>query len=80
MKAEDFNNEFDVYVVDKNMSWTYVHTHEDYFNPYFFKKTALNNIILYLMLFSVYVDISIIYKFFIDFKSNLTLIFIISIF
>ena len=35
IKAEDFNNEHDIYVVDKNMAWTYVNTHEDYCGPYF---------------------------------------------
>ncbi|KGK90148.1 DUF4275 family protein [Clostridium sp. HMP27] len=35
IKAEDFNSEHDIYIVDNNMSWTFVHTHEDYCGPYF---------------------------------------------
>jgi hypothetical protein len=37
IKAEDFENENDIYVVDKNMTWTYVHTHESDCGPYFYK-------------------------------------------
>ncbi|WP_372459295.1 DUF4275 family protein [Alkalihalobacillus deserti] len=37
IKAEDFNNESDVYIVDTNFNWTYVHTHEDDCGPYFYK-------------------------------------------
>ncbi|WP_199426956.1 DUF4275 family protein [Thermaerobacillus caldiproteolyticus] len=37
IKAEDFENENDVYVVDKDFEWTYVHTHEYYCGPYFYK-------------------------------------------
>lgn len=37
IKAEDFENENDIYLVDKNMTWTYVHTHEDSCGPYFYK-------------------------------------------
>lgn len=37
IKAEDFNNERDIYIVDVNMTWTYVHTHEGYCGPYFCK-------------------------------------------
>lgn len=37
--AEDFVNEEDVYVVDKEFSWTYVKTHETgWCGPYFSKK------------------------------------------
>lgn len=37
IKAENFDTEDDIYVVDKNMNWTYVHTHEDDCGPYFYK-------------------------------------------
>lgn len=37
IKAEDFENEDDIYLVDKNMTWTYVHTHEDSCGPYFYE-------------------------------------------
>jgi hypothetical protein len=39
IKAEDFENEHDVYVVDKNFHWTFVHTHEYYCGPYFYKAS-----------------------------------------
>lgn len=37
IKAEDFENENDIYLVDKNMTWTYVHIHEESCGPYFYK-------------------------------------------
>jgi uncharacterized protein YkuJ len=37
LKAKDFKNEHDVYVVDENFNWTFVHTHEEYCGPYFYK-------------------------------------------
>lgn len=37
IKAEAFDNENDIYVVDNNMTWTYVHTHEYFCGPYFYK-------------------------------------------
>lgn len=37
INAEDFDNEDDIYLVDKNVTWTYVHTHEDSCGPYFHK-------------------------------------------
>lgn len=37
IKAEDFSSEEDIYIVDKSISWTYVHTHEEYCGPYFYK-------------------------------------------
>lgn len=37
IKGEDFETEDDIYIVDKNMNWTYVHTHEDHCGPYFYK-------------------------------------------
>jgi hypothetical protein len=40
IKAEDFNNEHDIYVFDKDMTWTYVNTHEDYCGPYFYKVNS----------------------------------------
>lgn len=41
IKAKDFENENDIYIVDKNMNWTYVNTHEFYWGPYFYK---INNL------------------------------------
>ncbi|NPC91861.1 DUF4275 family protein [Bacillus sp. WMMC1349] len=39
LTAEDFGNEEDVYVVDKEFNWTYVKTHETgYCGPYFSRK------------------------------------------
>jgi len=39
LKATDLKNEFDVYVVDKDFSWTYVNTHETgWIGPFFCKK------------------------------------------
>jgi hypothetical protein len=40
IKADDFENENDIYIVDKNMTWTYIHTHEDYCGPYFYKISS----------------------------------------
>lgn len=37
MKAEDFFCSGDIYVVDKEFTWTYVFTHEDWCGPYFCK-------------------------------------------
>ncbi|MEG0473287.1 MAG: DUF4275 family protein [Solibacillus sp.] len=37
LKAAQFANEEDVYVVDENFTWTYVVTHESYCGPYFSK-------------------------------------------
>lgn len=37
IKAEDFSSEGDIYIVDKSMSWTYAHTHEEHCGPYFYK-------------------------------------------
>lgn len=35
-KAKDFNKEYDIYIVDKYFTWTYVNTHErDLCGPYF---------------------------------------------
>lgn len=37
--AADFKNEEDVYIVDKDFTWTYVRTHDSgYFGPYFSRK------------------------------------------
>lgn len=46
LKAEDILNEIDgyitdVYVVDKDFSWTYVHTHEYFLGPYFFQPVEV---------------------------------------
>jgi len=39
IKAEDFHNEEDIYIVDKMFTWTYVETHEKgWFGPYFCNK------------------------------------------
>lgn len=37
IKAEYFNEENDIYIVDKYFKWTYVNTHEEYCGPYFCK-------------------------------------------
>lgn len=42
LKAEDITNSIngyidDVYVVDTDFTWTYVHTHEEFCGPYFYK-------------------------------------------
>ncbi|CAM3916602.1 hypothetical protein GCM10009865_54200 [Aeromicrobium ponti] len=42
LKAEDITNRIeeymdDVYVVDKDFTWTYIHTHEEFCGPYFYK-------------------------------------------
>jgi len=39
LRAEDFEDEEDVYVVDKEFNWTYVRTHETgWCGPYFSRK------------------------------------------
>jgi len=38
LKSSDFDMEEDVYVVDSEMKWTYVHTHEFECGPYFANK------------------------------------------
>ena len=43
IKAEDIINEIDgyiddVYVVDIDFSWTYIHTHEYFCGPYFYQS------------------------------------------
>ncbi len=38
LKASDFDMEQDVYVVDSEMRWTYIHTHEIVCGPYFMRK------------------------------------------
>lgn len=35
--ASDFNSEQDIYIFDKNFTWTYVLTHESTCGPYFYK-------------------------------------------
>lgn len=35
--AEDFDSQQDIYIFDKNFTWTYVNTHEDMCGPYFYK-------------------------------------------
>lgn len=35
--AEDFDSQQDIYVFNKNFTWTNVNTHEDMCGPYFIK-------------------------------------------
>lgn len=35
--AADFESEQDIYLFDRNFTWTYVHTHESMCGPYFYK-------------------------------------------
>ncbi|MBM7606677.1 hypothetical protein JOC75_004731 [Metabacillus crassostreae] len=35
--AENFDSQQDIYIFDKNFSWTYVNTHESMCGPYFYK-------------------------------------------
>lgn len=35
--AADFDSRQDIYIFDKNFTWTYVHTHESTCGPYFYK-------------------------------------------
>ncbi|WP_454190944.1 DUF4275 family protein [Paenibacillus sp. Marseille-Q7038] len=35
--AEDFDQEQDIYIFDRSLSWTYVNTHESMCGPYFYK-------------------------------------------
>lgn len=35
--SRDFDTQQDIYVFDKNFTWTYVHTHESMCGPYFYK-------------------------------------------
>ncbi len=37
LKAEDFDSKQDIYIFDKNFSWTYVLTHESMCGPYYYK-------------------------------------------
>ena len=36
INAKDLENEKDIYIVNKNMTWTYVNTHEYSCGPYFY--------------------------------------------
>ena len=36
--AANFDYEQDIYIFDKNFTWTYVHTHESMCGPYFYKN------------------------------------------
>ncbi|MBD1382196.1 DUF4275 family protein [Metabacillus arenae] len=45
IKADDFSGEndiylSDVYIVDKDFTWTYVRTHESFCGPYFYKSKS----------------------------------------
>jgi len=35
LRSTDFDSQQDVYVFDKALKWTYIHTHESYCGPYF---------------------------------------------
>lgn len=35
--SRDFDSRQDIYIFDKNFTWTYVHTHESMCGPYFYK-------------------------------------------
>ncbi|WP_235617036.1 DUF4275 family protein [Lysinibacillus mangiferihumi] len=35
--SKDFDSQLDIYIFDKNFTWTYVHTHESMCGPYFYK-------------------------------------------
>ncbi|AJS58557.1 DUF4275 family protein [Paenibacillus sp. IHBB 10380] len=35
--AEDFDSEQDIYIFDRDFTWTYVHTHESMCGPYYYK-------------------------------------------
>ncbi|MGZ9583771.1 DUF4275 family protein [Paenibacillus marinisediminis] len=35
--AKDFDSQQDVYIFDKDFTWTYVHTHESMYGPYYYK-------------------------------------------
>ncbi|MBT2762179.1 DUF4275 family protein [Paenibacillus sp. ISL-20] len=35
--AEDFDSQQDIYIFDRNFTWTYINTHEDMCGPYFYK-------------------------------------------
>lgn len=43
LKAEDFDHSFipypDIYIFSAEGKWTYIHTHEPYCGPYFYKRT-----------------------------------------
>ncbi|WMT43562.1 DUF4275 family protein [Paenibacillus sp. D2_2] len=35
--AEDFDSEQDIFIFDRDFTWTYVHTHESMCGPYYYK-------------------------------------------
>lgn len=35
--SKDFDSQEDIYIFDKNFTWTYVHTHESMCGPYFYE-------------------------------------------
>lgn len=35
--SEDFDSEQDIYIFDREFTWTYVHTHEEMCGPYFYQ-------------------------------------------
>lgn len=37
--SDDLDSQQDIYVFDKNFTWTYVHTHESMCGPYFYKES-----------------------------------------
>ncbi|GGJ71185.1 hypothetical protein GGR02_002324 [Anoxybacillus voinovskiensis] len=38
LRAEDLQDEHDLYVIDPTFTWTYVQTHEWFCGPYFYRK------------------------------------------
>ncbi|CAM5219067.1 hypothetical protein UACE39S_03213 [Ureibacillus acetophenoni] len=36
--SKDFDSQQDIYIFDKNFTWTYVHTHESMCGPYFYRN------------------------------------------
>jgi hypothetical protein len=34
--STDFDSEQDIYIFDRGFTWTYIHTHEADFGPYFY--------------------------------------------
>ena len=43
LKASDFDLDEDVYILDADYKWTYVHTHESTCGPYFYSNCALSD-------------------------------------
>ncbi|MBM6619603.1 DUF4275 family protein [Bacillus suaedaesalsae] len=41
--AEDFDTQDDIYIFDKNFTWTYVRTHESLCGPYFYRVNEMTD-------------------------------------